>query len=110
MTISTKSKLPYISEGTLAANKDVFLNVKDDPVHGLQAPGGTGYIINDGPGEITVQSSDDQDGMSDVSTIKKDEQLKYEREDDVEICEVHITADASGASYRARFARATPWK
>jgi hypothetical protein len=106
MAISTKSKLPFISEGTLAANADVFLDVKDDPVHGLRAPGGTGYVQNDGPGSITVQNTDDSDGLSDLSTVKTGEQLLFEKEDDVEICEVHITADASGASYRARFARA----
>ena len=106
MTIPTRSKLPFISEGTLAANAEVFLDVKDDPVHGLRAPSGTGYVINDGLGTITVQSTDDNDGMSEESTVDPGEQLIYEKEDDIEICEVHITADATGASYRARFARA----
>lgn len=107
MADSIKSKLPFVKEGTLAANEEVFLEVKDDEVHGLQAPGSTGYVKNDGPGEITVQSTDNSDGMSDVSTVKAGEQLIYEKEDDVEICTVHITADASGASYRARFARSS---
>ena len=105
MTKKIRSKLPYISEATLAANVDTYLQVKDDPVHGLQLPGGTGYVKNDGPGEITVQNSDDHDGLSDLSTVKAGEQLMFEEEDDIEICTVHITADASGAAYRARFAR-----
>lgn len=100
-----KSKLPFIGEGSLSASKDVYLLVKDDPVHGLKAPGGTGYVKNDGPGEITVQTTDDHDGESDSSTIKAGEQLLFEKEDDIQICVVHITADTSGASYRSRFAR-----
>lgn len=107
MTQKIKSKLPFISEAALGASEDVHLDVKDDPVHGLQLPGGTGYVKNDGPGEITIQSSDDHDGLSDLSTIKKGEQLVFEKEDDIEICTVHITADASGAAYRARFARSS---
>lgn len=98
-------KLPFIKEGTLAANESVTVYVKDDPVHGLQTPGGTGYIMNDGPGSITVQSSDNSDGLSALSTVKLDEQLLFEKGDDVEICTIHIIADASGASYRLRFAR-----
>lgn len=108
MESSTISKLPFVKEGTLSASKDVFLEVKDDPVFGLKLPGGTGYVKNDGPGEITVQNSDDNDGLSDLSTVKAGEQLLYEKEDDIEICTVHIIADASGASYRARFARSKP--
>ena len=97
-----------IKDDSLAANEDVFLQVKDDPVHGLQSPGGTGFIINDGPGSVMVQNADDHDGLSDESTVKKDEQLLFEKEDDVEICIVHITADTLGASYRSRFARIRP--
>lgn len=105
MTDTIKSKLPYISEATLAADAEVFLEVKDDKVKGLHLPAGTGYIKNDGPGSIAVQSTDNQDGLSDYSTIKPGERLEYEKDDDIEICTVHIVANASGASYRARFAR-----
>ena len=102
------AKLPFIAEGTLAANEEVTLYVKDDIVQGLREPGSTGYVKNDGPGEITVQNSDNNDGLSDLSTVKAGEQLLYEKEDDIEICIIHLTADASGASYRARFARSKP--
>lgn len=106
--MSSPSKLPFIQEGTLAANEEVTLYVKDDPVYGLQTPGGTGYVTNDGPGDITVQNSDNSDGLSDISTVEPGEQLVFEKDDDVEICTINITADASGASYRSRFARCRP--
>ena len=99
------SKLPFTKEGILAANEEVILYVKDDPVHGLQTPGGTGYVVNDGPGDITVQNSDNSDGVSDISTVEPGEQLLFERDDDVEVCTINIVADAAGAAYRARFAR-----
>ena len=107
MSTPIKSKLPFTAEDTLAASADAFLYVKDDKVHGLQEPGRTGYVINDGLGSITVQTLDSSDGESDVSTVDPGEQLIFEKEDDVEICVVHITADATGASYRSRFARAS---
>lgn len=103
--MSSPSKLPFIQEGTLAANEEVTLYVKDDPVYGLQTPGGTGYVINDGPGDITVQNTDNSDGLSDISTVEPGEQLVFERDDDVEVCAISIVADAAGAAYRARFAR-----
>ena len=103
--MSDLAKLPFIAEGTLAANEEVTLYVKDDPVHGLQEPGGTGYIINNGPGSITVQCIDNEDGLSDLSTINADEQLLFEKDDDVDVKEIHLIADADGADYRARFAR-----
>jgi hypothetical protein len=103
--MSDLSKLPFIQEGTLAANEETELNVKDDPVYGLMEPGGTGYIQNDGPGSITIQTTDNYDGLSKESTIKINEQLVFEESDDIEICVVRIIADASGASYRTRFAR-----
>lgn len=99
------SKLPFIEEGTLAANEEVTIYVKDDPIYGLQTPGCTGYVMNDGPGSITVQNSDDSDGVSDASTVKSGEQLCFDKDDDVEICTVHIVAGATGAAYRTRFAR-----
>jgi hypothetical protein len=103
--MSDLAKLPFIAEGTLAANEEVTLYVKDDPIQGLKEPGGTGYIINDGPGSITVQCSDDKDGLSDLSTINIFEHLVFEKDDDVEVKVIHIIADALGAAYRARFAR-----
>ena len=103
--MSDLSKLPFIKEGTLAANEELTLYVKDDPVHGLKEPGGTGYIQNDGDGSITVQCSDDEDGLSDLSTINAGEQLVFEKDDDINIKEINLTADAAGADYRARFAR-----
>lgn len=103
--MSDLAKLPFIAEGTLAADANVTLYVKDDDAQGLREPGRTGYIKNDGAGSITVQCIDDSDNLSDVSTVKANEQLIFESDDDIDISEVHIVADASGASYRARFAR-----
>ena len=99
------AKLPFIAEGTLTANEEATLYVMDDDIHGLKEPGGPGYIINDGDGEISVQCGDTKDGISDLSTIKADEELVFEKEDDIEVKVLHLTADALGASYRVRFAR-----
>lgn len=104
--MSYLTKLPFIAEGTIAANKEVTLYVKNDIVHGLQKPGRTGYVQNDGPGTILVQTIDNMDGPSDTSTILINEQLIFEKDDDIDVNAIHITADALGASYRARFARA----
>ena len=103
--MSDLAKLPFIAEGTLAADADVTLYVKDDDAQGLRKPGGSGYIKNDGAGSITVQCIDDHGNESASSTVKANEQLIFESDDDVEVSEAYIVADASGASYRARFAR-----
>ena len=106
--MSDLAKLPFIAEGTLVANEEVTLYVKDDNVQGLREPGGTGYVQNDGAGSITVQSTDNEDNLSDLSTVLADEQLVFDKDDDIEIKEIHIIADADGAAYRTRFARIKP--
>jgi len=100
------TKLPFIAEGTLAANEDVFLYVKNNPVNGLQKPGRTGYVQNDGPGSILVVTIDDMNGPSDSSTVLINEQLIFEKDDDIDVNAVYIIANALGAAYRVRFARA----
>lgn len=99
------SHLPFIDEQTLAASAEVYLDVQDDPVYGLRTPGRSGYIINDGPGNITVRTSDNGERWSKAETVNSGELAQYEHLDDVWIHSVHIVADAVGATYRAKFVR-----
>jgi len=97
--------LPFISEETLDPSELVVLYVKDNNVFGLGTSGGTGYIQNDGAGTITVQVEDENGKASEASTVNANEQLIFEKDDEVDIAIIYIQADAIGASYRARFAR-----
>jgi len=97
--------LEFVDEGTLAANGEVYLAVQDDENWGLKAPADSGYVTNDGPGSITVRNSDDGEHYTPDRTVKSGETATWENDDDVWTHTLHITADASGASYRSCFAR-----
>jgi len=97
--------LEFVDEDTLSANSEKYLYVKNDDTWGLEVPADSGYIKNDGPGTITVRNSDDGEHYSKAMTVKRGEQLTWENDDDIWNHTVHIVADASGASYRSRFAR-----
>ena len=97
--------LSFIDEDTLSANEEKYLYVKNDDVWGLKVPGDSGYIINDGPGTLSIRNSDDGEHYTKVSTVKSGETLIFENDDDEWIHTVHIVADSVGASYRSRFAR-----
>lgn len=99
------SHLPYIDERTLAASAEVYLAVQNDPVYGLRTPGRSGYVINDGPGNITIRTSDDGERWSKAETVNSGELAQFEHLDDVWVHSVHIIADAVGATYRAKFVR-----
>ena len=100
------SHLPFIDERTLAASETVFLEVQEHPTYGLQRPADSGYVKNDGPGDMTIRTSDNGERWSKASVIKRGENYVCEHDDDVWIHSVELTADASGAAYRSRFARA----
>lgn len=97
--------LEFVEEGTLAANEEVFIFVQDDPDWGLKVPADSGYVTNDGPGEIKVRNSDDGEHYTKPRTIKNGDQAAWENDDDVWNHTVQLVADSSGASYRACFAR-----
>jgi len=99
------SHLPFIDERTLVARAEVYLAVQKDPVYGLRTPGRSGYIINDGPGDITVRTSDNGERWSKAKSVNAGELAQFEHLDDVWIHSVHIVADAVGATYRAKFVR-----
>lgn len=99
------SHLPFIDEQTLAANAAEYVQVQNDPVYGLRTPGRSGYIINDGPGDMTARTSDNGQRWSKAETIRSGELSQFEHEDDVWIHTVHIVADAVGVSYRLKFVR-----
>jgi len=97
--------LAYIDEDTLPANGEKYLYIQDDDTWGLEVPADSGYLINDGPGALTIRNSDDGEHYSKSRTVKSGETIVWENDDDVWNHTVHIAADSSGASYRAAFAR-----
>jgi len=109
MPDNAKSKLPFIDERTLTANEEILLYVKSDSTYGLRQPGNSGYVLNDGPGNLLVRSLDDNDKWSRDSTLEPGDQLLWEVGDDVDIVVVRIVADAAGAAYRSRFTRNVPY-
>lgn len=100
-----ETHLSFVDEGTIAANGEVYLYVKDDALWGLQVPGDSGYVLNDGPGVMKVRNSDDGEKYTKEVTLNKGDQIVFENDDDEHVHTIHLTADASGASYRSRFAR-----
>jgi hypothetical protein len=46
--------LEYVNEGTIVANNEVYLYVQNDDNWGLKVPADSGYVKNDGPGELIV--------------------------------------------------------
>lgn len=99
------SHLPFIEKRTLAANGEAVLEVQEHHTYGLRTPGRSGYVINDGPGEIDVRTSDNGERWSKAETAKSGELLQYEHLDDVWIHSVEIVADAVGATFRSKFVR-----
>jgi len=99
------SHLPFIDERTLAASEECYLPVQKDPVYGLRVPARSGYVKNDGPGDITIRTSDNGERWSKAAVVKRGENFTCEHDDDVWIHSVYIVADASGAAFRSRFAR-----
>ena len=97
--------LPFVDERTLSANEEVYLYIKSDEVWGLRVPADSGYLINDGPGELEVRVSDDGEHYTKVQTVKSGEPLWLENDDDIWAHTVHVVADSVGAAYRSAFAR-----
>lgn len=97
--------LEFVDEGTLAASAEVYLYIQDDREWGLKVPADSGYLINDGPGTLTVRNSDDGKHYSRAKTVKSGETAVWENDDDVWNHTVHIVVDSSGAEYRSCFAR-----
>ena len=99
------SHLSYVSEGTIDDGETIYLYVKDDEKYGLREPADSGYLINDGPGTLSVQSSDNGERYTRTMTVYSGEMLMWEIDDDEYIDRVKITCDTDNTKYRARFAR-----
>jgi len=99
------SHLSYVKEGTIDDDETVYLYVKDDEQYGLREPADSGYLVNDGPGTLTVRSSDDGERYTAPMTVYSGEMLVWELDDDEYVDRVYFTCDTDGTKYRARFAR-----
>ena len=97
--------LEFVQEGTIAASGEAWLEIQDDEKWGLKVPADSGYVTNDGPGEIIIMNSDDGEHYTRERTVKRGESATWENDDDVWCHTVHLVADINGADYRACFAR-----
>ena len=102
--------LPYVfevsssNEDEIVANKPVFLYIRDDDSKGLKVPARSGYILNDGPGEISYRLNNGaDDGWSHPATLKVREVDTFEYTDNIQIVTVEITADTNKTRFRTRF-------
>lgn len=114
-TTSSKSTmrqqgLPFVFEITganeekIKADELTYLYVQDDDNRGLGVPARNGYILNDGPGNITYRiSNGSDDGWSHPATLQVGEVDIFEYTDNVQIVIVEITADTDYTRFRTRF-------
>lgn len=102
---SFETHLSFVDEGTIAANGEEYLYIVGDVLWGLQVPADSGYVLNDGPGVMKVRNSDDGEKYTKEITLNPGDQAVFENDDDEHVHTIHLTVDASGASYRSRFAR-----
>lgn len=107
---STFRHVPYIFEVTPATKADIlkdgiyFHYIEDDESRGLGSPGRSGYIKNDGPGDITYRLyNKQQDTWSYPAIIRAGEADVYEYGDNIRVNTVEIIPNSAGTMYRLRF-------
>lgn len=96
--------VPYYSEGSLTA-VPLTLLIKSDPEQGLGGVGRSGYVINDGVGDIYVAIDDGRTGKSKEIRIDNGEWFSVGREDEVWVDKVTLRTTVVGTSYRCLFSR-----
>jgi len=94
--------VPFYSEGTVVADTDTVLYVKDDSEQGLGAVGKSGFIINDA-GNPLIVVIDDGDGKSKEITVNVGETLGFDRADNVWVDKATLSCAAATVDYRALF-------
>lgn len=97
--------VPFYSEGSLVVATPVTLLVSADPEQGLDAPGRSGYIINDGAGSIYVIIDDGRVGKSKEIRIDNGEWLNVAREDEIWVDKLTMRTTIDGTKYRCLFSR-----
>jgi len=100
-----KPRLSFINEETMLPSTSSVLYIMEDKQFGLGEPADSGYLVNDGPGALTVINSDDGKHKSKPMTVRVGETAVWEHEDDEVVHTLFLTADALGVNYRSRFAR-----
>ncbi len=102
--------VPYVFEVTTDNKSDIvkgssyFYYIEDDESRGLGSPGRSGYIKNDGPGDITYRMYDKiQDTWSYPAVIKAGESDKFEYSDNIRVNALEVVPNSSGTMYRLRF-------
>lgn len=102
--------VPYVFEVTTDNKSDIvkdssyFYYIEDDESRGLGSPGKSGYIKNDGPGDITYRMYDKiQDTWSYPAVIKAGESDKFEYTDNIRVNAIEVIPNSNGTMYRLRF-------
>lgn len=99
--------VPYYSERTLAnAGDEHTENIKLDPKKGLGVVGRSGWIINFGPGGLTVNIYDGE-YWSGAMPIRATDGIVFEHQDDTWIKEMVIIAVGMGTTYEVSICRGT---
>ncbi len=107
---STYRHVPYIFEVTPATRTSIVKDtvyyhyIEDDESRGLGSPGRTGYIKNDGAGDITYRLFDkQQDTWSYPAIIRAGEAEVFDYGDNIRVNTVEIIPDSNRTMYRLRF-------
>ncbi len=107
---STYRHVPYVFEITPATRTSIIKDtvyyhyIEDDESRGLGSPGRTGYIKNDGAGDITYRLfNKQQDTWSYPAVLRAGEADVFEYGDNIRVNTVEIIPDSNGTMYRLRF-------
>jgi len=104
--------VPYYSRRTLTNAGDSHTeHIMMDPEKGLGVVGRSGWIINEGPGDLTVEIYDGK-YWSDPILIDAGTGMEIEHMDDIWIKEMKLTAVTAGTTYKLSISRGgtTPYE
>lgn len=97
--------LPFIDEVTLNTAQPRELLIRADDEQGLEAPARSGYIINDGAGEVWCSIHDGITAYSKEHHMYSGEYIGFRRADDVFIDKLKLRTDTDGTVVRVILSR-----
>lgn len=97
--------LPFVDEVTLVTARTTELLISADAEQGLEAPAQSGYIINDGGGEVWCSIYDGITAYSKEHHMYSGEYIGFRRGDDVFIDALKLRTDTDGTVVRVILSR-----
>lgn len=97
--------LPFVDEVTLNTAQPTELLISADAEQGLEAPAQSGYIINDGGGEVWCSIYDGITAYSKEHHMYSGEYIGFRRGDDVFIDKLKLRTDTDGTVVRVILSR-----